>query len=182
MNWEAVGAIGEIVGAGAVVVTLLFLAIQVRLSTRATQESNRLERVSAIDRHAETIGRWRARLTENRELVELWLSATNNETLDDVDLMRLNNLWIEFVNTQRSNYVRALTVGEHGLAQQAVTSVAVEIGRSQTFGELWKGIKPWNQLVSPEFTDEVDSRRAEIEADGDSVYGTVPKFDPSAFR
>ncbi len=33
MNWDAVGAIGEIVGAAAVVATLLYLAIQVRNST-----------------------------------------------------------------------------------------------------------------------------------------------------
>lgn len=48
----------------------------------------------------------------------------NDEILDEVDLMRLNNLSIEFFNAQRSYCVRALTDGEQGLAQQAVTSVA----------------------------------------------------------
>ena len=33
MNWEAIGAVGEILGAIAVVVTLVYLAIQVRHST-----------------------------------------------------------------------------------------------------------------------------------------------------
>ncbi len=37
MNWEALGAIGEIVGAIAVVVTLVYLALQVRSSARATE-------------------------------------------------------------------------------------------------------------------------------------------------
>jgi len=37
MNWDAVSAIGEIVGAIAVVVTLVYLTIQVRLGTAATQ-------------------------------------------------------------------------------------------------------------------------------------------------
>lgn len=179
MNWEAVGAIGEIVGAAAVVVTLVFLAAQIRLSARATQESNKLERAAAIDRHAETIGRWRARLTENRGLAELWQRATDNEALDAIDLLRLNNLWIEFVNTQRSNYVRALTVSEQGLAQQAVTSVTVEIRRSDTFVALWEGIKPWNQLVSPEFTDQVDRRYAELTESDDQVFQSVPFVDPS---
>ena len=35
MNWEAIGAIGEILGALAVLVTLLYLAIQVRQNTAA---------------------------------------------------------------------------------------------------------------------------------------------------
>ena len=34
MNWEAIGAVGEIVGAAAVVLTLFYLAIQVRHNTR----------------------------------------------------------------------------------------------------------------------------------------------------
>ena len=37
MNWDAVGAIGEIVGALAVVITLVYLAIQVRQNTRHLQ-------------------------------------------------------------------------------------------------------------------------------------------------
>ena len=35
MNWEAIGAVGEILGAIAVLVTLLYLATQVRQNTRA---------------------------------------------------------------------------------------------------------------------------------------------------
>jgi len=41
MNWEAAGAIGEIVGAIGVIGTLLYLAIQVRSSTAATETENR---------------------------------------------------------------------------------------------------------------------------------------------
>jgi len=37
VNWEAIGAIGEIIGATAVVATLIYLAIQIRHSTRETQ-------------------------------------------------------------------------------------------------------------------------------------------------
>jgi len=37
MNWEAVGAIGEIVGAFGVIVTLGYLAIQIRQNTKASR-------------------------------------------------------------------------------------------------------------------------------------------------
>jgi hypothetical protein len=43
MNWDALGAIGEIVGATAVVVTLGYLAVQIRAGTRATQSASRSE-------------------------------------------------------------------------------------------------------------------------------------------
>ncbi|MFC1662359.1 hypothetical protein ACFL3S_13055 [Gemmatimonadota bacterium] len=35
MNWEAVGAIGEVIGAAGVILTLVYLAHQIRQNTRA---------------------------------------------------------------------------------------------------------------------------------------------------
>lgn len=40
MNWDALSAVGEIIGAAAVVVTLIYLAGQVRQATQATQAAN----------------------------------------------------------------------------------------------------------------------------------------------
>jgi len=48
MNWEAIGAVGEIVGALAVVVTLIYLATQVRYAKQAAADQNRLVRASGV--------------------------------------------------------------------------------------------------------------------------------------
>ena len=48
MNWEAIGALGEIVGALAVVLTLAYLAIQVRHAKEAPADTNRLERSKGV--------------------------------------------------------------------------------------------------------------------------------------
>lgn len=71
MNWEAVGAEGEILGAFAVIITLGYLAVQVRQNTRAMQAS---ARVALHDAHMLTHdneryiaglmkSRWKAELT-----------------------------------------------------------------------------------------------------------------------
>lgn len=39
MNWEAIGALGEIVGALAVVISIVYLSTQIRSNTRATKAS-----------------------------------------------------------------------------------------------------------------------------------------------
>ena len=39
MNWEAIGAIGEIVGAAAVVFSLTYLALQLRANTRTMRRN-----------------------------------------------------------------------------------------------------------------------------------------------
>jgi hypothetical protein len=48
MNWDAIGAVGEIVGAIAVVATLIYLASQVRYAKAAASDANRLERASGV--------------------------------------------------------------------------------------------------------------------------------------
>jgi hypothetical protein len=45
MNWEAIGAIGEILGALGVIGTLFYLALQIRQNTRSN-ESNRINEIA----------------------------------------------------------------------------------------------------------------------------------------
>jgi hypothetical protein len=48
MNWDAIGAIGETIGALAVIVTLAYLAIQVRVSRSVAADANRLTRATGV--------------------------------------------------------------------------------------------------------------------------------------
>lgn len=48
MDWDAVGAIGEIVGAVAVVATLAYLAVQVRFARKVAAEANRHTRATGV--------------------------------------------------------------------------------------------------------------------------------------
>jgi len=48
MNWEAISSIGEIVGAMAVVVTLGYLAVQVKHAKAATADNSRLIRAQGV--------------------------------------------------------------------------------------------------------------------------------------
>ena len=79
MNWEALGSIGEIVGAIAVMVSLLFLAIQIRLGAQATQENSALLRSAMVRNSDEYITRWVETLLQNPELEDinscLWIRS-----------------------------------------------------------------------------------------------------------
>ena len=174
MNWDALGAIGEIVGALAVFMTLLILLVQMRQSTKAMEESNRLERVAAIDRHAETVAMWRGKLIADKELAEIWLKVSRDETLTESELIRANFLWIEFMNTQRSNFVRSMTVGEEGLTRQSVLSLASHVHLSRTFALLWEEGRVWTQLASEDFVDRVDQELEKMTEEGNRGYNPFP--------
>jgi len=82
MNWEAIGAIGEIVGAAAVVVTLAYLAIQVRNSTRIARSATR----QAI---AETAMAHGTNLVADKELMAALLKDFKRQDIDEIDWVRL---------------------------------------------------------------------------------------------
>jgi hypothetical protein len=82
MNWDAIGAIGEIVGAAAVVATLIYLAVQVR-SARTATDANLVDR--ARDNAFEC-----DRLL--LEYAELWVRANAGVELSADDDLRVDRI------------------------------------------------------------------------------------------
>ena len=79
MNWDAIGAIGEIVGAAGVIITLLYLSIQLRQSTKAS-------RLTAIQSSMENSARFSEILCTDDELAEVfWRGLSDPHELDAKD-------------------------------------------------------------------------------------------------
>ena len=55
VNWEAISAIGQIVGAIAVVISLIYLATEVRSNARATRQAAMRSTVDSLNRFAQQI-------------------------------------------------------------------------------------------------------------------------------
>lgn len=83
MNWEAIGAIGEIIGSVAVVASLAYVAIQLRQNTemmRALDSQERVQRDFDIS----------SALIESRDMAEIWTKGQRDfQSLDEVDQNRL---------------------------------------------------------------------------------------------
>lgn len=85
MDWNAIGAIGEIVGAIAVVITLIFLTAQLRQNTKAVEHST--ERGAFEDGQA-----WLYRMVENPDVAALYRSGLKGEDLPPDDALRFRFL------------------------------------------------------------------------------------------
>lgn len=72
MNWEAIGAVGEIVGAMAVVASLAYLAIQIRHNTRQLEEQSRTHRLSALIATESSFQQFRGFVSQNPQLAGVW--------------------------------------------------------------------------------------------------------------
>ena len=92
MNWEAIGAIGEIVGALAVFLTLAYLAMQIRQNTKAV-------RASAIDSSVNSISAIRSKVLESEEVTDIYVRGSEDpESLSATEIIRYrvlltNILW-----------------------------------------------------------------------------------------
>jgi len=85
MNWEALGAIGEIVGAVAVVVTLAYLAVQIRQNTRVFRSSTEQAQADAHTRCLSLVA-------QDSDLARLYLRGASGESLDRDESLRFGFL------------------------------------------------------------------------------------------
>jgi len=79
MNWDALGAIGEVVSAVAVVITLIYLAIQLRHNTNAVR-TNTWQSIQDAEQRFDEF------LSGDRFLAEVWLKGQADlESLDELE-------------------------------------------------------------------------------------------------
>ena len=86
MSWEAIGAVAEAVGALGVIASLLYLATQVRSSTRASAVEAKLESTRLLNDFVEN-------LIQKPELNELFLRGLADlDSLSKSDYYRFSNM------------------------------------------------------------------------------------------
>ncbi|MFT6861337.1 MAG: hypothetical protein ACJAUI_001256 [Pseudohongiellaceae bacterium] len=93
MNWEAIGAIGEIIGAFGVVVTLFYVAYQVRQNTKQT-DLNTMALEEASDEamaNLSSIARWK--VAENEDVARIYTAGFKDpHSLTEIDLVRFRSI------------------------------------------------------------------------------------------
>ncbi len=85
MNWDAIGSIGEIVGAFAVVISVVYLAYQVK---KQVEES----RLAASRQISMEFGQAISQVTANLEFTDIWRRACQNYN----ELPDTERLWASF--------------------------------------------------------------------------------------
>ncbi len=107
MNWNAVGAIGELLGALGVIISLVYLSVQIRQNTAQIGEHSRELRIAALDAIASSFSRFRDPLIRDPELAALWLRGIEDyEGLDPVERVRIGRLFQELFFAHQNTWTR----------------------------------------------------------------------------
>ena len=99
MNWDAIGAVGEILGALGVIATLAYLAVQIRQNTKATKITNyneAMHHMTAMLTH----------ITKDEEISRVWrLGREASPELSVEDLERFSNLLLTYFHHIQAEYL-----------------------------------------------------------------------------
>lgn len=158
MSIQDWGAIGEIIGAIAVVASLIYLAVQIRQNTRQISLNLESTKLAAFERNVESGNRTREILIADPDLAELFLrGVTGFADLPSTDKFRCDMLFRNLFSSLQGGYVRQLTIGGDPTGFAGPEGVVDSLVRN-------KGIRDWlaenEPDWRPEFTEIVRERAA----------------------
>jgi hypothetical protein len=100
MNWDAIGAIAELLGAMGVIFTLAYLAIQIRHSSDQLEKNIQSNRLQANDSVFASYDSWRQSIIDNEELADIYIRGLNSiESLSESERLRFNFSMSSFIWT-----------------------------------------------------------------------------------
>ena len=88
MNWDALGAIGEIIGAIAVLATLYYLAAQIKMQNRELEKSNKNVTAQLSFDINNTLINNNDALMRYKEFVQIYQKGISKRPLDEIEAVR----------------------------------------------------------------------------------------------
>ena len=111
MNWDAIGAIAEGVGAIAVVVTLAYLAVQMRIANKLHQ----LESFRYVNVRLEKICEWFSHSVENASIINRGRKSLTS--LDDDERLVFKYIHFQTFNAIEVWYMQLMATSKPGLIE-----------------------------------------------------------------
>ena len=148
MNWEAIGAVGEILGGIAVFVSLLYLALQIRSSRRSDQ-------IVAASGAASASDAWLGQIVRDENLFALYRRGmTDYESLSREEKGRFQMLILQYLRSIEAMWFhRQLGAIDPGFWSSMKRSVPTVVGST---GGL-RSFERNREMLSPEFVEIIDA-------------------------
>ncbi|MGR8948211.1 MAG: hypothetical protein ACU84Q_09210 [Gammaproteobacteria bacterium] len=155
MNWDAIGAVGEIVGAIAVVISLVYVAVQIRQNTAAVRVSTHQD-LLANQTAAQHIA------AANPQVAELWQQADDDyDGLSPAERKQFTVFSLNMFNTfQSARFSHEADLLPEEVWEAWVRGYAAIIGSSPGFRREWVSLR---ELYTPNIRHVVDKLVTEHE-------------------
>ena len=153
MNWDAIGAVGEVLGAVAVFISLLYLALQIRNSRRTDQ-------IIAAAQTASSVEEWIGQIVRDGELYALYRKGlTDYDSLEPNDRGRFSLLILQFL---RSMEVMWLQRNHGAIDDEYWSGMKVAIGDVISTSGGSKSFARYRRALDPGFVKLVEQALLEV--------------------
>jgi hypothetical protein len=160
MNWEAVGAVAEAFGVVTILVSLIYVAIQVRQNTEQVSRTLEAAELAAFERNIDSGNHVRELLLVHPELAQLLLKGLDSyKGLDQAEKFRFDMLMRNMFSGMQGAYIRQLSVAHDPLGHEGSARIVDQLLEN-------RGAREWLEKASPDwrpaFTEFVNERVAAI--------------------
>ena len=150
MNWEAISSIGDIIGAIGVVISLIYLAMQIRQNTKAMKAQSAREAVAAMRDFNKS-------MVEDPEIARIFrVGAESINSLNEEERGRFGHILFNFFKTAEElhyQYLQGTLDPEIWFSWKQIVAL---YSTSPGFGEYWS---MRSNFFTPAFRSEHDSWR-----------------------
>ena len=137
MNWDAIGAVAEVIGALAVVLTLIYLAIQMKHSALAVNQAAQQSMVAEMGASMDS-------LFANPEGAEIWLKGiTSYSSLSAVEKVQLTSLLHHFARTVEQAHLSFRVGTFDAQVWQGLEAQVLDVFATPGMQEWWSLRRHW---------------------------------------
>lgn len=153
MNWDAIGAVGEILGALAVFCTLVYLAVQIRQNTNAV-------RASGVDAAISKVNDVREALFSNEQLTKIYVQGSKDpESLDEEAIFRYRLLVHNILLAESNVYAQYTLTGLSESNWETQLLIVIRVISTPGGTWFWKNHKYEFEVTFRKEVDDALSRR-----------------------
>lgn len=151
MNWEAIGAVGELVGAVAVIATLVYFSFQLRQNTKAL-------RLSSTETVTDQLQNMFSLLASDQTLAEIFSEAANSSDLEDSRRVRYNTFCSNLARVYENAFLQKQENAMVNAHWDGMTRMMIDI---TAFPSYWENRKHW---FSEEFQEYMEQEIISVDA------------------
>jgi hypothetical protein len=156
MNWIAVGAVAESIGVIAIIVSLAYVAMQIRQNTEQIALSVKATELTAFEHNIESGNNIRELLIVNPDIAKLFLRGMHSfHALEGDEKFRFGLLLRNLFSSAQGAYIRQISVNHDPRHVEGLADVIDSMLVNRGVQEWLKESRPdWR----PEFREFVDER------------------------
>ena len=161
MTIQELGSIGELVGAVAGLVTLVYLSMQMRQTRLSAEETAYFARQQATATNVNMYSRWRQSL-QNPQLAGILIKADRGESLTATEQLQLSSTFEELFAATWQAYV-STQPGKSLYDAPSQIDHLMDVLKAHPYGvSEWRRFRHMVARLSPELVAAVDARIADL--------------------